>query len=240
MLWLYSQLQSQTVQLHMLWLYSQLQSLTVQLHMLWLYSLLQSATVCYSHRPYSYTCFGSTVSYSLPAKAAPTTLLKCPWPPMSADSPTPHTCRRLPSPHHTPVDHCPHHTKHLWTTALTTPHTCGPLPSPHHTPVDHYPHHTPMDHCPHHTPHLWTTALTTPHTCGPLPSPHQHTCGPLPSPQRLLGLVVKASASGAEEFDSRLRRGDFSRSSHSSALEDGTTVAALPRASGCRVRPGTG
>ena len=35
---------------------------------------------------------------------------------------------------------------------------------------------------------------------------------------RLVGLVVKASVSGAEgpEFDSRFRRGDFSRSSHTS------------------------
>ena len=38
---------------------------------------------------------------------------------------------------------------------------------------------------------------------------------------RLVGLVVKASASGAEdpEFDSRLRRGNFSGSSHTSTNE---------------------
>ena len=46
---------------------------------------------------------------------------------------------------------------------------------------------------------------------------------------RLIGLVVKASASRAEDlgFESRLRR-DFSRSSHPSDLKIGTPVATLP------------
>ena len=45
-----------------------------------------------------------------------------------------------------------------------------------------------------------------------------------------VGLVVKASASRAEDpgFDSLLRCGDFSRSSHTSDLETGTRVATLP------------
>ena len=46
---------------------------------------------------------------------------------------------------------------------------------------------------------------------------------------RLGGLVVKASASGAEDpgFESRLRR-DFSGSSHTSDLKIGTPVTTLP------------
>ena len=46
---------------------------------------------------------------------------------------------------------------------------------------------------------------------------------------RLAGLVAKVSASGAEDpgFESRLRL-DFSRSSHTSNLNFGTSVAALP------------
>ena len=48
---------------------------------------------------------------------------------------------------------------------------------------------------------------------------------------RLVGLVVKASASGAEDpgFESRLRR-DFSGSSHTSDSKIGTPVATLPGA----------
>ena len=48
---------------------------------------------------------------------------------------------------------------------------------------------------------------------------------------RLVGLVVKASASGVEDqgFESRLRR-DFSGSSHTSSLNIGTPVATLPDA----------
>ena len=58
---------------------------------------------------------------------------------------------------------------------------------------------------------------------------------------RLGGLVVKASASGAEDpgFESRLRW-DFSGSSHTSDLKIGTPVATLPRAWRYRVSSGTG
>ena len=57
----------------------------------------------------------------------------------------------------------------------------------------------------------------------------------------LAGLVVKASASGAEDpgFESRLRR-DFSGSSHTSDSKAGTPVATLPCSWHCRVRAGTG
>ena len=58
---------------------------------------------------------------------------------------------------------------------------------------------------------------------------------------RLVGLVVKASASGAEDlgFESRLRR-DFSGSSHTSGFKIGTPVATLPGAWHYRVSAGTG
>ena len=56
---------------------------------------------------------------------------------------------------------------------------------------------------------------------------------------RLVGLVVRASALGAEEFESRLRR-DFSGPSHTSDLKIGTPVATLPGAWRYRVRAGTG
>ena len=58
---------------------------------------------------------------------------------------------------------------------------------------------------------------------------------------RLVGLVVKASASRAEGpgFESRLRP-DFSRSSHTSDLKIGTPVATLPGAWRYRVSTGTG
>ena len=58
---------------------------------------------------------------------------------------------------------------------------------------------------------------------------------------RLVGLVVKASASRAEDpgFESRLRR-DFSGSSHTSDLNIGTSVATLPGALCYRVSAGTG
>ena len=48
----------------------------------------------------------------------------------------------------------------------------------------------------------------------------------------LVGLVVKASASRAEDpgFESRMRRDIFSGSSHSRDLKIGTTVASLPGA----------
>ena len=57
----------------------------------------------------------------------------------------------------------------------------------------------------------------------------------------LAGLVVKASASGAEDpgFESRLRR-DFSGSSHTSDLKIGTPVATLAGTWHYRVRAGTG
>ena len=60
---------------------------------------------------------------------------------------------------------------------------------------------------------------------------------------RLTGLVVKTSASGASGaedpgFESRLRR-DFSGSSHTSDLKTGTPVATLPGAWHYRVIAGT-
>ena len=58
---------------------------------------------------------------------------------------------------------------------------------------------------------------------------------------RLGGLLVKASASGAEDpgFESRLRQ-DFSGSSHTSDLKIGTPVTTLPGAWHYRVSTGTG
>ena len=55
------------------------------------------------------------------------------------------------------------------------------------------------------------------------------------------GLVVKASASGAEDpgFEPRLRR-DFSGSSHTSELKIGTAVATLPGVCHYRDSAGTG
>ena len=55
------------------------------------------------------------------------------------------------------------------------------------------------------------------------------------------GLVVKVSASGAEDpgFKSRLQQ-DFSRSSHTSDLKIGAPVATLPGAWLYRVNTGTG
>ena len=57
---------------------------------------------------------------------------------------------------------------------------------------------------------------------------------------RLAGLVVKASASGAEDpgFESCLRR-DFAGSSHTSDLKFGTPVATLSGAWRYRVSAGT-
>ena len=62
-----------------------------------------------------------------------------------------------------------------------------------------------------------------------------------PTSHRLGGLVVKASASGAEDpgFESRFRR-DFSGSSHTSDLNIGTPLATLPGAWRYRVSAGTG
>ena len=64
---------------------------------------------------------------------------------------------------------------------------------------------------------------------------------PLSTQDRLVGLVVKASASRAEGpgFESRLR-GIFSGSSHTSDLKIGTPVATLPGAWRYRVSTGTG
>ena len=58
---------------------------------------------------------------------------------------------------------------------------------------------------------------------------------------RLVGLVVKASASRAEDpgLESRLRR-DFNGSSHASDFKIGTPVATLPGAWRSRVSAGTG
>ena len=57
----------------------------------------------------------------------------------------------------------------------------------------------------------------------------------------LAGLVVKASASGAEDpgFESRLRRG-FSGSNHTSDFKIGTPAATLLSAWGYRISAGTG
>ena len=59
---------------------------------------------------------------------------------------------------------------------------------------------------------------------------------------RLVGLVVKVSASTSEdlEFDSCLGHGDFSGSNHSSDLKIGTPVATLPGAWCSRVSAWTG
>ena len=82
--------------------------------------------------------------------------------------------------------------------------------------------------------------------CTPASAPENGTTGGLPSPlppilynlgnmvlsaHRIAGLVVKTSASGAEDpgFDSRLRR-DFSGLSHTGDLKIGTPVATLPGA----------
>ena len=58
---------------------------------------------------------------------------------------------------------------------------------------------------------------------------------------RLVGLVVKVSASRAEDpgFESRLRR-DLSLSSHTIDFKIGTPVATLPGAWPYRVSAGTG
>ena len=57
---------------------------------------------------------------------------------------------------------------------------------------------------------------------------------------RLVGLVVKASASRAEDpgLDSRSCRGDIFGSSHTSDFKIGTPVATLPGAWNCRVSTG--
>ena len=64
----------------------------------------------------------------------------------------------------------------------------------------------------------------------------------MPGSPRLVGLVVKASAARAEDsgFDSRLCRGEFSGSSHTSDLKIGTPVATLQGAWPYRVSAGNG
>ena len=64
----------------------------------------------------------------------------------------------------------------------------------------------------------------------------------LSSQDRLVGVVVRASVSRAEDpgFDSRLRRGDFSWSSHTSELQMSTPMAILTGAWRERVSAGTG
>ena len=59
---------------------------------------------------------------------------------------------------------------------------------------------------------------------------------------RLFGLVAKASASRAADpdFDSRLRRRDFSMSSHTNDLRTGAPVATLPGTWRYRVSTWTG
>ena len=61
-------------------------------------------------------------------------------------------------------------------------------------------------------------------------------------PIRHVGLVVKASASRAEDpgFDSRLHHGDFSGSSDTSDLKTGAPVATLTSACCYRVSTGNG
>ena len=67
------------------------------------------------------------------------------------------------------------------------------------------------------------------------------TCELFVQMNSLVGLVVKASTSRAEDpvFESHLRR-DFSGSSHTSDLKIGTPVATLPGAWRYRVSAGTG
>ena len=69
----------------------------------------------------------------------------------------------------------------------------------------------------------------------------QQTTSCIHKGDHLAGLVVKASASGAEDpgLESRLSR-DFSGSSHITDLKIGTPVATLPCAWHYRVSAGTG
>ena len=81
--------------------------------------------------------------------------------------------------------------------------------------------------------------MLTPSEQSPLPDNVPLSCST--AMHRLGGLVVKASASGAEDpgFESRLRR-DFSASSHTSDLKIGTPVATLLGAWHYRASAGTG
>ena len=77
----------------------------------------------------------------------------------------------------------------------------------------------------------YATGITLPGKAGFIPL----------SADRLVGLVVKASASGAEDpgFESRLRP-DCSGSSHTSDFRNGTPVATQPGDCHYRISAGTG
>ena len=77
----------------------------------------------------------------------------------------------------------------------------------------------------------WIAAAAVQVVCDVARYQYQDSEGMPPRGHRLAGLVVKASASRAEDpgFESRLRR-DFSGSSYSSDLKIGTLVAILPGA----------
>ena len=62
----------------------------------------------------------------------------------------------------------------------------------------------------------------------------------LSPPYRLVGLVVKASASTAKDPGFESLRRDYSESSHASDLKTGAPVATLPGAWRYRVTAGTG
>ena len=83
---------------------------------------------------------------------------------------------------------------------------------------------------------LWwqETVLVLKFVCLGLSRFHSRNC--------LVGLVVKASASRAEDpgFDSHLRHGDFYWSSHTSDSQTGTPVATLPGAWHDIISTGTG
>ena len=84
--------------------------------------------------------------------------------------------------------------------------------------------------------HCWRYGTSDRH---PLPA---HTAPLTSGPHRLVGPVVKASAPRADDagFDSRLRHGDFSGSTHTSDLMVGTPVATLPGAWRYTISAGTG
>ena len=113
----------------------------------------------------------------------------------------------------------------------------------------------------HHAKKLYSESLTVPLSFAvhdlvpfsfPTLSPLQRHCGVPADPtllvsailrfDRLVSLVVKASASRAEDpgFKSHLRREDFSGSSHASDLIISTPVATLPGAWRYRVSARTG
>ena len=83
--------------------------------------------------------------------------------------------------------------------------------------------------------------LCTPCDCTVHPAKQSHRVHTPWLRDHLAGLLVKASASGAEDlgFESRLRR-DFSGSSHTNDFKIGTPVSTLPGAWHSRVSAGTG